>query len=188
MPYTEEMPLQGRHPYDVSKSCTDIIAQAYAHTYGLPIAIARCGNVYGGADLNWNRIVPGTVRSLMREEQPVIRSDGKFVRDYIYQKDVVNAYLVLAERFKDLQLVGQGFNFSTESWVKVEEIVSSIQKIMKKTQLKPIVLNEAKAEIKDQSLSSRKAREMLGWKHEYLLESGLRETIAWYKSFLGEDS
>ena len=188
LPYTEEMPLQGRHPYDVSKSCTDIIAQAYAHTYGLPIAIARCGNVYGGADLNWNRIVPGTVRSLMCEEQPVIRSDGKFVRDYIYQKDVVNAYLVLAERFKDLQLVGQGFNFSTESWVKVEEIVSSIQKIMKKTQLKPIVLNEAKAEIKDQSLSSRKARAMLGWKHEYLLESGLRETIAWYKSFLGEDS
>lgn len=123
LPYTEEMPLKGRHPYDASKSCTDIIAQAYAHTYELPVAIARCGNVYGGADLNWSRIVPGTIRSLLCEEQPVLRSDGKFVRDYIYQKDVVNAYLVLAERFKDLQLQGQAFNFSTESWVKVEEMV-----------------------------------------------------------------
>lgn len=188
LPYTEEMPLKGRHPYDASKSCTDIIAQAYAHTYELPVAIARCGNVYGGADLNWSRIVPGTIRSLLWEEQPVLRSDGKFVRDYIYQKDVVNAYLVLAERFKDLQLQGHGFNFSTESWVKVEEMVSLIQKIMKKTHLNPIVLDQARAEIRDQSLSSQKAREMLGWKHEHSLESGLSETIAWYESFLGERS
>ena len=188
LPYTEEMPLKGRHPYDASKSCTDIIAQAYAHTYELPVAIARCGNVYGGADLNWSRIVPGTIRSLLCEEQPVLRSDGKFVRDYIYQKDVVNAYLVLAERFKDLQLQGHGFNFSTESSVKVEEMVSLIQKIMKKTHLNPIVLDQARAEIRDQSLSSQKARAMLGWKHEYSLESGLGETIAWYESFLGERS
>lgn len=188
LPYTEEMPLKGRHPYDASKSCTDIIAQAYAHTYELPVAIARCGNVYGGADLNWSRIVPGTIRSLLCEEQPVLRSDGKFVRDYIYQKDVVNAYLVLAERFKDLQLQEHAFNFSTESWVKVEEMVSLIQKIMKKTHLNPIVLDQARAEIRDQSLSSQKARAMLGWKHEYSLESGLCETIAWYESFLGERS
>jgi len=188
LPYTEEMPLKGRHPYDASKSCTDIIAQAYAHTYELPVAIARCGNVYGGADLNWSRIVPGTIRSLLCEEQPVIRSDGKFVRDYIYQRDVVNAYLVLAERFKDLHLQGHGFNFSTESRVKVEEIVSLIRKIMKKTHLNPIVLDQARAEIRDQSLSSQKARAMLGWKHEYSLESGLGETIAWYESFLGERS
>jgi CDP-glucose 4,6-dehydratase len=186
LPYTEEMPLNGRHPYDVSKSCADIIAQTYQNTYGLPVTIARCGNVYGGADLNWSRIVPGTIRSLLRGEPPILRSDGQFVRDYIYVKDVVTAYMLLAQR-TDEQTQGHAFNFSTESRVTVIEIVAEIQRVMGQEDLEPVILDRAKAEIKEQSLSAGKAREMLGWGHTYDLESGLRETVDWYKAFFESD-
>jgi len=188
LPYTEEMPLQGRYPYEVSKSCADSIAQTYFQTYRLPVAVARCGNIYGGGDLNWSRIVPGTIRSLYRGESPVIRSDGKYIRDYIYVKDVSRAYLSLAEQLDLPQVRGESFNFSPESRVTVLEIVDKIRQPMKCEHIRPTVLNEAKGEIRNQYLSSAKAARVLRWKPSYTLEEGLLETIEWYTEFLGADS
>ena len=186
LPYTEDMPPLGRHPYDVSKSCTDLLAQAYWHTYQLPVGIARCGNIYGGKDLNWSRIVPGTIQSIIENKAPVIRSDGTFVRDYVYVEDVVGAYISLAQALDRPEIHGEAFNFSSESHVSVIEIVNVILRLMGREDLKPIVLNEVRAEIKDQYLSSEKARKLLGWEARYTLEEGLRETIVWYQKFLGE--
>jgi CDP-glucose 4,6-dehydratase len=180
LPYTEDMPLQGRQPYEVSKSCTDLISQSYFCSYGLPVAVARCGNIYGGGDLNWSRIVPGTIRSLYRGESPLIRSDGQFIRDYIYVKDVANAYLVLAEQMHSDEVRGQSFNFSPESRVKVMEIVDQIREIMNCKHIQPTVLNQAKGEIRNQYLSSEKAKRVLGWTPAYSLKQGLQETVAWY--------
>lgn len=184
LPYTEEMPLNGRHPYEVSKSCADLIGQAYHHTYGLPVAIARCGNVYGGGDLNWSRIVPGTIRSLLGGQQPQIRSDGTYVRDYIYVKDVARAYLALAERLDNAAVCGEAFNFSTETPVAVLDIVATIQKLMDCVHVKPIIMNRAEGEIRDQHLSAAKARTALDWKPTFDLRLGLEETIQWYREFL----
>jgi len=185
LPYTEEMPLQGRYPYEVSKSCADLITQSYYHTYGLPVAVARCGNIYGGGDLNWSRIVPGTIRSLWRGESPVLRSDGQFIRDYIYVKDVSSAYLRLAECLGRPEIRGQSFNFSPESQVTVLEIVNMLRRLMQCDHLQPTILNSAKGEIRNQYLSSVKAERLLHWKPAYGLEQGLRETIQWYQDFLG---
>jgi CDP-glucose 4,6-dehydratase len=186
LPYTEEMALHGQHPYDVSKSCADLIAQAYAHTYDLPVAIARCGNVYGGGDLNWSRLVPGTIRSFLRGERPVIRSDGAYVRDYVYVKDVARAYMRLAECIADSPIQGQGFNFSAEKPVTVLELVKTIQDLMDCRHLPPDVQNCAQGEIRSQYLSAVKAHTLLQWHPMYSLEAGLRETITWYQAFLGE--
>jgi len=184
LPYTEAMPLQGRHVYDVSKSCGDLVAQTYAHVYGVPVAITRCGNFYGGGDLNWNRIVPGTIRSIVRGERPVIRSDGTFVRDYIYAEDAVGAYLFLAEHLaKSPTLRGEAFNFSNETQVTVLELVRKISAMMD-SRLEPVILSEASNEIPHQYLSAEKARRMLGWKPLFGLEAGLERTIAWYRDFL----
>ena len=188
LPYTEEMPLQGRYPYEVSKSCADLITQSYYHTYGLPVAVARCGNIYGGGDLNWSRIVPGTIRSLLRGESPVLRSDGKFIRDYIYVKDVSSAYLRLAEGLSAPEVRGQSFNFSPESPVTVIEIVNMIRRLAQCEHIQPTILNSAKGEIRNQYLSSAKAAEVLGWKPAYTLEKGLKETLAWYVKFFGTDA
>jgi len=188
LPYTETMPLHGSHPYEVSKSCADLLAQAYFRTYGLPVAIARCGNVYGGGDLNWSRIVPGTIRSLLCGERPVLRSDGTFVRDYIYVEDVVQAYLAVGEAIETREVAGDAFNFSTESWVPVADIVFLIQKLMGRTDLKPLVLDRAAGEIVNQSLSARKAQELLGWTHRFELEAGLPPTIEWYKAFFRQET
>jgi CDP-glucose 4,6-dehydratase len=186
LPYVEEAPLIGRTPYDVSKSAADLIAQSFAATYGLPVAITRCGNFYGGGDLNWNRIVPGTIRSIMRGERPLIRSDGKFIRDYFYVEDGAEAYILLAEKMAaDPSLAGQAFNFSNEEAITVLELVMHISKAMD-TNLEPEVLNQAQNEIRDQRLSSAKARKVLGWKPLFDLEQGLARTIAWYRSFLTE--
>lgn len=185
LPYSEDAPLMGRHPYDVSKSCADLIAQSYAATYGLPVAITRCGNFYGGGDLNWNRIVPGTIRSVLRGQRPVIRSDGKFVRDYFYADDGAAANMLLAERLaNDNTLAGQAFNFSNESQLTVIELVDRILELMK-SRLHPEVRNEAVNEIREQYLSARKAREVLGWQPLFTLDEGLRRTIDWYREFLG---
>ena len=184
LPYTEETPLQGRYPYDVSKSCADLIAQSYFHTYAIPVAIARCGNVYGGGDLNWSRVVPGTIRSILRGEQPIIRSDGKFVRDYIYVKDAVRGYLNLAEHLDDTAVHGQGFNFSVGKPMTVLELVRVIQELMGAEHLKPVIKNSAKGEILSQYLSSEKARRLLQWEPTCGLEKGLDETISWYREFL----
>jgi len=184
LPYTEEMSLNGRHPYEVSKSCADLIAQAYYHTYKLPVGIARCGNVYGGGDLNWSRIVPGTIRSFLRRERPVIRSDGTYLRDYVYVKDVVRAYIRLAECLDDQQVQGEAFNFSEESPLSVLELVAIIQKLMKCEHIKPDIRNCAKGEIHTQYLSSKKAKEILNWHPYYSIEEGLKETIEWYRRYL----
>lgn len=181
LPYTEDMSLAGRHPYEVSKSCVDLITQAYHETYGLPVGIARCGNIFGGGDLNWSRIVPGTIRSILQGERPIIRSDGKFVRDYIYVTAVVRAYMRLAESLDDERVEGKAFNFSCESPKTALEIVAAIRKLMRREDLEPEIQNGAKGEIRDQYLSAQRAREVLGWRPEYDLKTGLQETIEWYR-------
>jgi CDP-glucose 4,6-dehydratase len=184
LPYNEMMPLQGRHPYDVSKSCADLIAQTYATSYNLPVAITRCGNFYGGGDLNWNRVVPGTIRSVIRGERPVVRSDGNFVRDYFYIEDGAAAYMLLAERLaSDAALRGQAFNFSNESQVNVLDMVDLILRKMRSS-LRPEVLNQASNEIRHQYLSAERARAVLNWQPQFTLESGLDRTLAWYRDFL----
>lgn len=185
LPYTEDAPLQGRHPYDASKSCTDILALTYHHTYRLPVCVTRCGNFYGGGDLNWNRIVPGTVRSILRGQRPVIRSDGTFVRDYFYVKDGAAAYLHLAECMAHRpEVIGHAFNFSTEIQVTALEMVQRILRLMGSC-LTPDVRGEATNEIKHQYLSAEKARRMLDWRPRYDLDEALAETIAWYEQHLG---
>ncbi len=185
LPYNEKMPLQGQHPYDVSKSCADLLAHSYAKTYGLPIAITRCGNFYGGGDLNWNRIIPGTIRSVLRDQCPVIRSNGSNVRDYFYVEDGVAAYMLLAECLSIRQgLCGEAFNFSNELQITVFELVERVLKLMG-SNLKPKIKNEAANEIRHQCLSSAKARDLLGWKPLFDLDHGLEKTISWYKEFLG---
>jgi CDP-glucose 4,6-dehydratase len=183
LPYVEEMPLLGRQPYEVSKSCADAIAQAYFHTYGLPVAIARCGNIYGGGDLNWSRVVPGTIRSFYCGQSPVLRSDGNYIRDYVYVKDVSRAYLTLAENIDSPKVAGECFNFSPETQVTVLEIVYKIREAMKCEHIRPTITNSAKGEIRNQYLCSAKARRILGWKPGYSLTEGLKETVAWYADF-----
>jgi len=189
LPYTEDMPLKGEHPYDVSKSCTDLISHCYAKTYDLPIVIARCGNIYGGADLNFSRIIPGTIKSILQGKAPEIRSNGLFTRDYIYVKDVVLAYLSLAESLSESQenLYGESFNFGPNCPYTALEIVNALLLLMMRQDLKPQILNNAKGEIQDQTLCSKKAKDKLGWTPSYSLEDGLKETIEWYKSYLNDN-
>jgi len=187
LPYDENTPLQGRHPYDVSKSCADLLAQSYAITYQVPVAITRCGNFYGGGDLNWNRIVPGTIRSILRGKQPVIRSDGQYVRDYFYIEDGAAAYISLAEKLaSNHKLSGEAFNFSNETPVSVLEIVERISKLMDSS-LEPVILNQASNEIRQQYLSSSKARKMLNWRPLVTLDEGLEKTIGWYRKFFADE-
>jgi len=185
LPYDETTPLQGQHPYDVSKSCADLISYTYAKSYDLPVTITRCGNFYGGGDLNWNRIVPGTVRSILRGQAPVIRSDGSFIRDYFYVEDGAAAYMLLAERMaKDPDgLRGEAFNFSNELQVTVLDLTRKILALMG-SDLQPDVRNEASNEIKHQYLSAAKARRMLDWEPLFTLDGGLEKTIRWYTDFL----
>jgi CDP-glucose 4,6-dehydratase len=181
--YDEATPLQGRHPYDVSKACADLIAQGYAATYGLPVAITRCGNFFGGGDLNWSRLVPGTIRSLHGGRRPIVRSDGQYVRDYFYVEDGAAAYLLLAEHLAARpELRGEAFNFSYEARHTVLELVGRISGLMGST-LTPDVQNVATGEIPLQGLSAHKARELLGWQPTVTLDDGLRRTIGWYRDF-----
>ena len=183
LPYDETTPLQGQHPYDVSKSCADLLSRAYAVTYGVPVVITRCGNFYGGGDLNWNRIVPGTVRSVLRDQRPVIRSDGSFVRDYFYVEDGSAAYMLLAEKLASgPELRGEAFNFSNELQVTVLDLVRQILRLMGSS-LEPDVRNEATNEIRHQYLTAAQARRMLAWSPLFDLDAGLRRTIDWYKEF-----
>lgn len=184
LPYDESMPLNGRHPYDASKSCTDIIAQTYAHTYGLPVCVTRAGNFYGGRDLNFNRIVPGVVRWAINGERPILRSDGSMIRDYIYVRDVVLAYLALAEKMEDKAIHGHAFNFSTEQPMSVIALVKHILAAAGRSDLEPIILGEATNEIPEQHLSATKARAMLGWTPAFTLDAALGETVAWYRAWL----
>lgn len=182
LPYDENMPLQGKHPYDVSKSCADLISHTYFHTYGLPVCITRCGNLYGGGDLNFNRIIPQTIQLVLNGEAPEIRSDGTFVRDYFYIEDAVQAYLLLAEKMEENNLAGEAFNFSNEIQLTVLELVEKILKKMN-SDLKPKVLNQGSNEIKHQYLSAEKARRLLNWTPAYTIDEGLEKTIEWYTEF-----
>ena len=186
LPYTEDMALQGQHPYDVSKSCADLIGQAYAKTYGLPVCITRCGNFYGGGDLNWNRIVPGTIRSILRGERPVIRSDGSYIRDYFYVEDGAAAYTMLVEQLAARpELSGEAFNFSNELCISVLDLVHKILSMMG-SKLEPDIRNEAANEIKCQYLDASKAKRVLDWSPAFSLESGLQATIRWYKEYFAK--
>jgi len=185
LPYTEDMPLQGRGPYDASKSCADLLATSYAETYGLPVLIARCGNIYGGGDLNWSRIVPGTIRSLLQGEQPVLRSDGTFRRDYLHVDDVVDAYLLLADAGLEERHVGEAFNFSHESPLSVRAIYDLICEATVGSVVEPLILDQAEHEIRDQWLSAAKASDRLGWSARVSMADGLARTVAWYRTLLG---
>ena len=186
LPYTESTPLQGQHPYDVSKSCTDLIAQAYAESYGLPVGITRCGNFFGGGDMNWNRIIPGSIRALLRGERPVIRSDGEYVRDYIYVEDGAAAYMLLAQKLlENPELRGRAFNFSNEVQLTVVDLVEMLREMVG-SDLKPEILGQASNEIRYQYLSAAAARKELGWAPLFGLEEGLKRTIQWYRDFLSE--
>ncbi len=188
LPYTEDTELRGEHPYDVSKSCADLIAHSYARSYDLPVCVTRCGNFYGGGDLNWNRLVPGTIRSILRGQSPVLRSNGQYVRDYIYVEDGAAAYMLLAQKMADdPHLWGQAFNFSNESQQTVLEIVEMILACMGSS-LEPVILNHARNEILNQSLSASKARRVLGWSPLFTLPQGLEATIAWYADFFAREA
>ncbi len=186
LPYCENTPLQGNHPYDVSKSCTDLISYTYFNTYQLPVCITRCGNFYGGGDNNFNRIIPGTIRSVIHNERPVIRSDGTYIRDYIYVKDAVAAYMLLAEKMEDKGIHGEAFNFSNEIQITVLELTKKILSLTGRENLEPIILNRADKEIRHQYLSAEKARGKLSWRPLYTLDQGLQETITWYKEFFAK--
>jgi CDP-glucose 4,6-dehydratase len=186
LPYREDHPLRGRYPYDVSKSCADLISTMYAATYGLPVVIARCANLFGGGDLNFSRTIPGAILATLKGERFLIRSDGKFVRDFLYVKDAATAYLRLAEKLADNRdLAGEAFNFGLEIRVTVLELVQSVLAMMRSEHLQPIVQNIASSEIREQYLSAVKARGVLDWKPTYTLEAGLQETIDWYREFFG---
>ena len=180
------MTLSGRHPYEVSKGCADLIAQSYHHAYGLPVSIARCGNVYGGGDLNWSRLVPGTIRAFHNKQRPVIRSDGRSLRDYIYVRDVARAYLRLAECTSERDVGGEAFNFGTETPTSVAEMVDIIRRQMLCDEISSEILNVATGEIDQQYLCAAKARSILGWEPEFDLETGIQETIDWYGKYLAD--
>ncbi len=186
LPYRESHPLQGEFPYDVSKSCVDLICRMYARTYGLPVVVTRCGNLFGGGDLNFSRTVPGVIRATLRNEPFVIRSDGRYVRDFLYVKDAVLAYLLLADRMVTDSLAGEAFNFSLEVHITVLDLAHTVLRMMQRSDLKPIVQNVASSEIREQFMVADKARRLLGWSPAYSLEQGLEETIAWYTAFFGE--
>ena len=183
LPYKEDFPLHGDGPYDVSKTCTDLLAQSYATTYGLPISVARCGNIYGGGDLNWSRIVPGTIKSLLMDETPILRSDGTFIRDYVHVDDIVEAYLFLAEQTEAKNIQGEAYNFSRDEPLSVLDIYREVCSVVVGKYVEPKILSTTTAEIKDQHLDSSKAREELGWKSTVTLEKGITKTFDWYLNY-----
>jgi CDP-glucose 4,6-dehydratase len=187
LPYTEEMPLHGMHPYDVSKSCMDLLSQTYAYTYGLPLCVVRCGNIYGPGDVNWSRLIPGTVRSMLQKKVPEIRSDGTYVRDYLYVEDIVDGYLRIADAMKRPDVRGQAFNLGPNAPLSVLDVVRAILVIMGEKALQPKILDTATHEIHDQYLSGEKAYRLLGWTARHSLEEGLRKTIPWYAEIFREE-
>lgn len=187
LPYEESAALSGEFPYDVSKSCADLLAQSYAKSYRLPVCVTRCGNFFGGGDINRSRIVPGTVRSILEGKAPIIRSDGTYVRDYIYVRDGATACMLLAQKMREADLLGEAFNFSYEVRLTAREMVEKILALMGRADLAPVVLDEAKNEIPEQYLDSAKARRVLGWRPSFGLEEGLRETIRWYEERIGRE-
>ncbi len=183
LPYTEEMPLKGIHPYDISKTCADLLAQSYHVSFNLPVVIARCGNIYGQGDLNWSRIIPGTIQALYHHQRPVLRSDGTYLRDYIFVEDVSRFYLALAEFLETPELGGQAFNYGSGKAVSVIEMVELIAKLMDCSEIQPIIQNTSRYEIRSQYLSNDKSTRYLHCFPQFSLEEGLKKTISWYRSF-----
>jgi CDP-glucose 4,6-dehydratase len=188
LPYRENQPLAGRHPYDVSKSCADLIAQSYALTYDLPIVVTRCGNLYGGGDLNYSRLVPGTIRSALQGQRPVLRSDGTLIRDYLYVEDAAEAYIALAERAHLPGVAGEAWNYSNELQLTATDMTRRVLEACGRTDLEPDIRGEAVHEIAHQYLSAAKSRERLGWHPAYGLDEGLRRTVAWYRDHLRDSA
>ncbi len=184
LPYKEDAPLIGDHPYDVSKSCADLIAYSYFHTYNLPVAVTRCGNIYGPGDFNYSRIIPDALRCLYYGRTLLIRSDGRFTRDYVYVDDIVNGYMLLAEKLKKLKLAGEAFNISDENPISVLALLAQIN-MLSGRKLNYKILDRAKYEIKDQYLAANKARRILGWKPQFNLDEALKITMAWYENYFG---
>jgi CDP-glucose 4,6-dehydratase len=182
LPYREDHPLQGRSPYDVSKSCADLIAQAYAATWSTNVCVVRCGNLFGGGDRNFSRLVPGVIRDVMSGRRPILRSDGSPVRDYIYAEDAVRAYLSLAGAMRaDSSLRGSPFNFSLESPVSALEVVKVILEVMN-SDLSPDVQARADRELQEQYLDATAAHTRLGWHPEVSLREGIERTVEWYRA------
>ncbi len=177
---TETAPMAGDHPYDVSKSCTDLIARTYANTYNLPVTVARFGNIYGPGDLNLNRIVPGVMESIIKKETLDIRSDGKFIRDYVYVKDVADGYILLMSKIDSN--IGEAYNFSTGYNFSVLDLIDKISKIIG-SECKYVIKDEQKNEIPSQSLNFDKVKKNLGWRSNYTFEEGIKETFDWYKKY-----
>ncbi|HZD50986.1 MAG TPA: NAD-dependent epimerase/dehydratase family protein [Silvibacterium sp.] len=189
LPYRETHPLQGRYPYDASKSCADLIAQMYAATYGTKTAVARCGNLFGGGDLNFSRTLPGLIKATLAGEPFVIRSDGKFVRDFLYVKDAAECYMILGEKLgEDPSISGEAFNFSMGERLTVLDIVNVTLEIMGRTDLKPVIQNIASSEIREQYLDASKARERLGWQPRYDMTEAIRETVDWYRKYFAAEN
>jgi len=184
LPYKEDFKLDGRHPYDASKSCVDILSQMYFNTYSLPVGISRCANIYGPGDLNFSRIIPDTMRALILGKKPIIRSDGTFIRDYLFVEDAVTAYLVLARNLDRKSIQGQAFNFGNQKPISVLHLAEKIVVISGKRNFKPKILSKARCEIKEQYLDCAKAMRILKWKPKYSLEKGLKRSYAWYKKHL----
>ncbi|MBX9949702.1 MAG: GDP-mannose 4,6-dehydratase [Candidatus Obscuribacterales bacterium] len=189
LPYVEDAPMQGRFPYDVSKSCADLIARSYYLSYKVPVCTTRCGNLFGAGDLNLSRIVPDTLTHVLRGEPVTIRSNGKPVRDYLYIKDAVNAYLMLAERmWNDSSVHGEAFNISNQAPMSVIECVDKILAVTGREDLKPIIQGTATREIEEQFLDATKINAVLGWKPQYDFKAGLQETVGWYKDLVKSGS
>ena len=187
LPYKEDFPLHGDGPYDVSKTCTDLLAQSYATTYGLPVSVARCGNIYGGGDLNWSRIIPGTIKSLLMKETPILRSDGTFIRDYVHVDDIVGAYMFLAQQTETMNIQGEAYNFSRNEPLSVLDIYKEVCSVVVGKYVEPKMLSMTTAEIKAQHLDSSKAREELGWKSTVTLEKGITKTYDWYVNYFKDN-
>lgn len=183
LPYREDMPLEGRFPYEVSKSCTDLLAQSYAVSYGLPVAVVRCGNIFGGGDLNWSRVIPGAIKAFLHDETFVIRSNGKYIRDYVFVENVCDVYLKLAENMESSKVRGQAFNYSSEEPLSVLRIVKAVGQAMGKKNPPVKILDEARGEIFSQYLSAEKVRRVLKYKDRVSLKDGLSQTVAWYREF-----
>lgn len=187
LPYLETHPLAAMHPYDASKACADIVAQCYAKTYRLPVAVVRCGNIYGGGDVNFSRLIPGTIRSVALNERPLIRSDGLYTRDYLYVDDAVSGYLRVGESLDSSEDYGEAYNFGTGQPVSVLDVVERILRLMGREDLQPTIQNVAAGEILHQYLSTGKASQQLGWEPEFTLEAGLNQAISWYREFLADE-
>jgi CDP-glucose 4,6-dehydratase len=181
--YKENHQLKGIYPYDVSKSASDLVAQSYSKTYGLKVGIIRCGNIYGPADYNLDRLIPGIIINTLKNKKIVIRSSGKLIRDYIYVYDAAKAYIMLMKKMLKNSKKLFIYNIGSKHNLTALIMLDKIQKLMKK-KIIPLIKNNSKIEIKKQKLNYQKALKELKWKPNANLEKSLIETITWYKKNL----